>query len=123
MNSVPAKRLFFLSLAVCSLLFAPRLAFAHAHLESSTPAANATVAAGQIAIELRFNSRVDGQRSTLGVEVAGASGQVAIVHDAQRSETTLNAHATLQPGHYVIQWQALATDGHITRGEIPFTVQ
>lgn len=110
-------------LAACALLVLPRLAFAHAHLESSTPAANATVAAGQIAIELRFNSRVDGQRSTLGIETAGGSGQAAIVHDKQRSETTLNAHATLQPGHYVIQWQALATDGHITRGEIPFTVQ
>jgi copper resistance protein C len=123
MNLVPAKRLFFVSLAVSFLLFAPRLAFAHAHLESSTPAANATVPAGPIAIELRFNSRVDGQRSTLGIEIAGGSGKADIAHDTQRSETTLNAHATLQPGHYVIQWQALATDGHITRGEIPFTVQ
>jgi copper resistance protein C len=123
MNLVAAKRLFLVSLAVCFLAFAPRLAFAHAHLESSTPAANATVQGPGIAIELRFNSRVDGQRSMLGIEIAGGNGQAAIVHDAQRSETTLNAHATLQPGHYVIQWQALATDGHITRGEIPFTVQ
>jgi copper resistance protein C len=122
-NSVPATRLLPAFLVACALLLAPRLAFAHAHLESSTPAANATVHAGPIAIELRFNSRVDGQRSTLAIEVAGASGKAAIVHDAQRSENTLNAHASLQPGQYVIQWQALATDGHITRGEIPFTVQ
>lgn len=101
----------------------PRLALAHAHLESSTPAANATVAAGNVAIELRFNSRVDGQRSTLGIEAAGGSGQASLVHEAQRSASTLNGHAILRPGKYVIQWQALAPDGHITRGEIPFTVQ
>jgi copper resistance protein C len=123
MNTVHAKRLSLACLVACALLLAPRLALAHAHLESSTPAANATVQGPNLAIELRFNSRVDGQRSSLGIEVAGGSGQVSIVHDAQRSENTLNAHAALKPGHYVIQWQALATDGHITRGEIPFTVE
>jgi copper resistance protein C len=123
MKSVHAKRLFLASVVACAFLLLPRLAQAHAHLESSTPAANATVQGPNVAIELRFNSRVDGQRSTLGIEIAGGGGQAAIVHDAQRSESTLNAHAALQPGHYVIQWQALAPDGHITRGEIPFTVQ
>jgi hypothetical protein len=123
MNSVHAKRLLPPFLVVCALLLMPRLALAHAHLESSTPAANATVPAGNVAIELRFNSRVDGQRSTLGIEVAGGSGQANLVPEAQRSANTLNAHANLRPGKYVIQWQALAPDGHITRGEIPFTVQ
>jgi copper resistance protein C len=118
-----ARKLSLSLLAACVFLLLPRLALAHAHLESSTPAANAAVQGPNVAIELRFNSRVDGQRSTLGVEIAGGSGKAAIVHDAQRSENTLNAHATLRPGHYVIQWQALAPDGHITRGEIPFTVQ
>lgn len=122
MNSVHSKRLFPFFVVACALLLAPRLALAHAHLESSTPAANATVPAGDLAIELRFNSRVDGQRSTLGLEVAGG-GPANLVHEAQHSASTLNAHANLRPGKYVIQWQALAPDGHITRGEIPFTVQ
>jgi methionine-rich copper-binding protein CopC len=116
-----------LSMAVLALtvfvLLLPRLALAHAHLVSSTPAAGATVRAGSLAIEFRFNSRVDAQRSTLGIEIAGGSGQAAIVHDTQRDGTTLNAHADLKPGQYVMHWQALSTDGHITRGEIPFTVQ
>jgi hypothetical protein len=111
-----------LTLTVLVLLL-PRLALAHAHLVSSTPAAGATVNAGKLAIELRFNSRVDAQHSTLGIEVAGGSGQAAIVHDTPTSETTLNAHADLKPGQYVLRWQALSTDGHITRGEIPFTVK
>ena len=118
------KRLSMAALALgVFVLLLPRLALAHAHLVSSTPAASATVHAGNVAIELRFDSRVDAQRSTLGIEIAGGSGQAAIVHDTQRGETTLNAHADLKPGQYVVRWQALAPDGHITRGEIPFTVK
>ena len=30
--------------------------------------------------------------------------------------------ADLTPGAYVLRWQMLAIDGHITRGDIPFTV-
>jgi len=29
----------------------------------------------------------------------------------------------LAPGKYTLRWQALAVDGHITRGEVPFTVE
>jgi methionine-rich copper-binding protein CopC len=118
-----AKRWFAASLIVFGVLVLPRLALAHAVLVSSTPAAHATANGPDVAIELRFNSRVDGMHSSLGIEVAGGSGQAAIVRDAQRVETTLNAHASLKPGNYVIRWQALSTDGHITRGEIPFSVQ
>ena len=28
----------------------------------------------------------------------------------------------LSPGAYVLRWQVLAIDGHITRGDIPFVV-
>jgi hypothetical protein len=28
----------------------------------------------------------------------------------------------LTPGVYVLRWQVLAIDGHITRGDVPFTV-
>jgi methionine-rich copper-binding protein CopC len=28
----------------------------------------------------------------------------------------------LGSGHYRLRWQVLAVDGHITRGDIPFTV-
>ena len=29
----------------------------------------------------------------------------------------------LAKGSYILRWQVLATDGHITRGEVPFQVQ
>jgi methionine-rich copper-binding protein CopC len=109
----------FVALAV---LLLPRLALAHAHLLSSTPAASATVHGPKVAIELRYNSRVDGQRSTLTLVMPDSSTK-QLTLDSQSGPANLNAHATLQPGSYTIRWQALATDGHINRGEIPFTVQ
>jgi methionine-rich copper-binding protein CopC len=29
----------------------------------------------------------------------------------------------LSAGEYILRWQVLASDGHITRGEIPFQVK
>jgi copper resistance protein C len=37
-------------------------------------------------------------------------------------EDGLTASADLQPGAYSLRWQVLAVDGHITRGDVPFTV-
>jgi copper resistance protein C len=28
----------------------------------------------------------------------------------------------MAPGSYSVRWQVLAIDGHITRGDVPFTV-
>ena len=35
----------------------------------------------------------------------------------------LRTQAALKPGDYVVRWQVLAVDGHITRGDVPFTVK
>ena len=117
-----AKRFAVAVMVMCAALLLPRVALAHAMLVSSTPAANATVHAGDTAIELRFNSRVDGARSMLMlVKPDGSTEKLTL--DKQHGATMLDAHAALQAGKYTIRWQALAPDGHITRGEIPFTVQ
>ena len=38
------------------------------------------------------------------------------------SPDILTSHLELTPGAYVIRWQVLAVDGHITRGDVPLTV-
>lgn len=119
---MPFKRLSIAALAVCALLLSPRLALAHAHLVSSTPAANATVQGPDIAIDLRFNSRVATKGSMISLVPAGAPAQ-RLTLDSQSNDVNLGAHAHLKPGAYTLRWQALSTDGHITRGEIPFTVR
>jgi methionine-rich copper-binding protein CopC len=119
---MPMKRISVAILFACVALLLPQIALAHAHLLSSTPEANATVHGPNVAIELRYNSRVDGHHSVLSL-VTQQGGSAPLGIDKQSADNNLNAHATLKPGTYTLRWQALSTDGHITRGEIPFTVR
>jgi copper resistance protein C len=109
-------------LAIALLLLMPRLALAHAVLVSSTPDAHSTVKGPDVTIHLKFNSRVDGARSRIFIRLPNGQTQTESL-DPQDAPDSLRSHGTLQPGSYVILWQALSTDGHTTRGEIPFTVQ
>jgi hypothetical protein len=107
---------------LAALLIAPRLALAHAILVTSTPAMHGSVHGPDVAIDLKFNSRVDGLRSRIFIVLPGGATQ-AVALDKQAAPERLLGHAQLNSGNYTLRWQALAADGHITRGEIPFTVQ
>lgn len=106
-----------------ALLLAVGIAEAHAVLKSSSPAANATVSGPDVPIELKFNVRIDAGRSKLQL-LRPDSTQSDLVVEKQTGPDALTSKATgLTPGEYKIRWQVLAPDGHITRGEIPFTVK
>ncbi len=98
-----------------------QVAFAHAHLLSSTPRADGMVQGPAIAIDLKFNSRVDSARSHLDLVLP--DGKVESLNVSAPGDAELGSQAKLAPGKYIIRWQALSTDGHITRGEVPFTVR
>ncbi len=117
------KKLFLTAVALFLLCcaFSP-LALAHAVLLSSMPTMHARVHGPVVAIDLKFNSRVDGSRSRLVLVLANGSAK-ALVLMKQPSPEELAARAAVTPGAYTVRWQAVAADGHITRGEIPFTVQ
>jgi methionine-rich copper-binding protein CopC len=94
---------------------------AHAILMDSTPAPGDSLPGGMQAIRLRFNSRIDHERSRL--VLIGPDRTPTVLHIDPESEAgELRASATLSPGEAVLRWQVLATDGHITRGEVRFTV-
>ena len=109
------------ALAVIVLL--PQFALAHAVLVDSTPKANETVHGSSLHIDLKFNSRVDGARST--VQLAAPNGSVKTLElGAQTSPAEIVTHAeALTHGSYTLRWQALSSDGHVTRGQIPFKVE
>ena len=44
------------------------------------------------------------------------------IQEQPSPDTLVSAASKLKPGDYEIHWQVLATDGHITRGDIPFKV-
>lgn len=107
--------------AVISFLFAASAA-AHAVLLESSPPSNGTVAGPDFPIELRFNVRIDATRSRLTL-VRPDGSAMPLTIGKQASADTLSTQATSLPaGNYRLRWQVLASDGHITRGEIPFTV-
>ena len=96
--------------------------WAHAILMESTPKLNSTAKGPDFPITLRYNVRIDGLRSR--IRLVSPDGKVSTLTLAsQASPDTLQTHASgLQPGAYKLQWQVLASDGHLSRGEIPFTV-
>ncbi len=97
-------------------------AIAHAILLESSPAINSSVPGPTVPIELRFNVRIDATRSRLTLVKPDSTTQsLAITKDAP-ADTLASQAQNLVPGEYRIRWQVLASDGHITRGEIPFHV-
>lgn len=107
--------------ALALLVLSAGVAQAHAILVDSTPAIGATVAPGEIGLRLRFNSRIDRGRSRLSLIRADHSTAVLPI-DNTGTDDLLLSRVTLSPGSYVVRWQVLAVDGHITRGDIPLTV-
>lgn len=101
-------------------LLLPGSAFAHAILMESTPAPGGAVAAGPGKVVLHFNSRIDHARSRLVLR--GTPDRVLPI-GADSGVDALDAPIDLPPGDYTLRWQVLATDGHITRGDVPFTVR
>jgi methionine-rich copper-binding protein CopC len=99
-----------------------RSAIAHAILLESNPSANAAVAGSSVPIKLRFNVRIDATRSRLTLVKPDASTQLLAISKDASADTLSSLAQDLNPGEYRIRWQVLASDGHITRGEIPFHV-
>jgi len=97
-------------------------AMAHAILLESNPSINSAVAGPNIPIKLRFNVRIDSTRSRLTLVKPDASTQSLAITKDGRADALASQAQGLLPGEYRIRWQVLASDGHITRGEIPFQV-
>lgn len=95
---------------------------AHAIVVESMPAANATVSGPDLAVRIRFNSRIDVKRSRLQlVPPAGKARPLEILPSERPDELTARV-ANLAVGAYKLRWQVLAVDGHVTRGDIAFHV-
>jgi methionine-rich copper-binding protein CopC len=103
------------------LILAASPAWAHAVLIDSTPAPTGHVPAGLLQVTLRYNSRIDAGRSKLTLVRPDESSQRLAQIDSDKPDI-LRAAIELTPGDYVIRWQVLAVDGHVTRGDVPFTV-
>ena len=95
---------------------------AHAILVWAKPSLKAVVRGPDVPVLLRFNCRIDAKRSKL-ILVDPHGLQHELMIDGQTSPDMLGTRATgLEHGSYTLQWRVLASDGHITRGDLPFSV-
>lgn len=109
------------ALALIGCLAAPRApALAHAVIVSASPAVNQVVHGSNVAITLRFNSRIDHERSRLTLIRPDGKTTAIKLGTADPPDTLTAIAHDLTPGAYRLRWQVLAVDGHITRGDIPF---
>lgn len=100
---------------------APVVAQAHAILVDSSPAAGEQERSGHVAFRLRFNSRIDAARSRVTLTQPDQV-QAVLPIEAGPTPDVLQGEADLGPGAYRLRWQVLAVDGHITRGDVAFTL-
>ncbi len=107
--------------ALLILLAVPGIAAAHAILVESEPPVGGTVPAGPVAFRLRYNSRIDHDRSRLTLTRPDRTREVLRTPADDRVDMLTTA-ADLAPGSYSLRWQVLAVDGHITRGDVSFVV-
>ena len=109
-------------LALLVPLLAPVQAAAHAILEQSRPPADGSVPAGTVDMVFTYNSRIDRARSRLTL-IRPDHDQTVLQISPNGAPNVINTIADLAtPGAYVVRWQVLSVDGHITRGDVPFTV-
>jgi methionine-rich copper-binding protein CopC len=117
------QRVSVVALTIALLFLLPHAAFAHAVLVKSSPAQGATVKAGEaVNVTLTYNSRIDAAHCSLHLVGPDGKAQTLAV-DAHAAPNLLVAKApVLTAGAYKLEWQVMATDGHITRGIVEFRV-
>jgi methionine-rich copper-binding protein CopC len=102
------------------LVLAAPAAFAHAHLTSSTPAADSAGAAPK-AIHMDFSEKLEAKFT--GAEVTSGGAAVATSAKVAGKAVDLTPKAKLAPGAYTVMWHALSADGHKSNGQFAFTVK
>ena len=98
--------------------------FAHCLLERATPAAGSTVHGSPAEVKLFFSQTLEPAFSTLRVLDANAKqvdrqDQTVDATDARALRVSLQP---LAPGAYRVIWRVLSKDGHVTQGDLSFTV-
>ena len=96
----------------------------HLQLDRSAPEADATVPAPS-EIRLWFSQAPQAAGTSLRLIRDGEPLEIGELK-ADPEDATVYAVALespLAPGAYTVAWRAMAADGHVVRGEFPFTVQ
>lgn len=101
-------------------------AFAHAHVKTLVPAADAAVTGSPENISLDFSEGIELKFSKISVKdaqnksVAAGKPELAEGNDTR---LILPLTETLPAGIYHVEWKVVSVDGHKTNGDYQFTVK
>lgn len=132
------------TLLAAALMATTTGAFAHAHLKSSTPAKNASVAPATASVTLTFTEEVQtgmsvfrvypvkdaaaadatAKSSLAGTDAAPRVDSGVTPAKGESSAVTVHLKAPLKAGTYLVVWKVMAADdGHVTHGQYTFQVK
>jgi methionine-rich copper-binding protein CopC len=95
--------------------------WAHARLQSSTPADHAQLSEAPKTLTLQFNEAA--KLAILKLTTGEKEISVPVDKSAKASQTFNIPLPGLAAGKYVVQWTAVAADdGHMTKGSFDFTI-
>jgi methionine-rich copper-binding protein CopC len=95
--------------------------WAHAKLQSSTPADHAQLTEAPKSITLKFNESA--KLAMVKLTTGDKEISVPVDKNAKASQTFSVELPGLAAGKYVVQWTAVAADdGHVTKGSFDFTI-
>ncbi len=95
---------------------------AHAKLERTVPAANATLNAPPASVQLFFSQVPDAAVSRMSIKGPSPKVQLVKTHVMGKSlMATVDGEMT--DGLYTVSWQTSADDGHGQKGEFGFTLK
>lgn len=118
------KRTFFAGIGLVLMLVAlSPVAFGHAMLIRSQPAAKAKLKEAPKTVELWFSEELQAGVSTIAV--TDESGMRVDRNDSTVADGNKKLQVSLedlQPGTYTVDWKALSTDEHTMKGKFAFTV-
>lgn len=107
-------------LAMLLSLAATPAAFAHAQLLSTSPQANATLAAAPMQAELAFNEPV----SALAISLILPDGEALDLLDQTSSGATVTVQLPtgMAGGTHILSWRAVSVDSHPVAGSLLFSI-
>ena len=109
--------------ALLTLMASAGAAFAHAHLEASTPAAGSTVTS---ASELRLVFSEGVEQAFTRVVISHDQAPVAVssikTEPANKKVLIVTPAQPLAAGTYNVKWNAVSVDTHKSAGDYSFTV-
>jgi len=113
------------TLVFTALTLVSAVAFAHAKLQTSTPANGVSVGTAPTELRLQYNEPVEVAMSTVKITGPGDAAVATdkVVADPSDDKTLVQPLPKLGAGDYRVQWTTMGHDGHHTKGEIRFTVK